>query len=372
MNSALPNRLRGLFAFAAALLLSFAAASASAATNVVRIGVATAGGGDPVTWGGSPGSVAQLNKWLEQSLAPQGIKVEWYFFKGAGPAVNEALSNKQIDFAYQGDLPSVIGRANGLKTRILVVSGARNNLYVVTPKNSTLKTIEDLRGKRVSIFRGTNGHLVANNVLLQHGLAERDIKGVNLDAGSAQAAIVSNGVDAAFGGFEYFKLRDQGLVKVIYSTQGGDPALTRQAALIARDDFVNENPAVVQNVVDVFVRAARWASEESNRDALFKLWARSGTPYASWAAEFENQSLASRNSPLIDDFIIDRYKAVAKEAVALKLVRREVSVDGWFDPSFLNAALKKEGLQTYWTAYDASGKPVGKKSAANTGSIAAK
>ena len=93
--------------------------------------MATAGGGDPITWGGSPGGVVRVNQWLEQAFAADGVKVEWLFFKGAGPAVNEALSNRQIDFAYQGDLPQVVGRANGLKTKLLLVSGARNNLYLV-------------------------------------------------------------------------------------------------------------------------------------------------------------------------------------------------------------------------------------------------
>ncbi|MFY3899117.1 PhnD/SsuA/transferrin family substrate-binding protein, partial [Achromobacter xylosoxidans] len=141
------------------------------AADVIRVGVATAGGGDPITWGGSPGGVVRVNQWLEQAFAADGVKVEWLFFKGAGPAVNEALSNKQIDFAYQGDLPQVVGRANGLKTKLLLVSGARNNLYLVAPPNSPLKSIEDLKDRKVSIFRGTNGHLVAINVLAAHGLA---------------------------------------------------------------------------------------------------------------------------------------------------------------------------------------------------------
>ena len=265
---------------AALALLAAAAAPAgpARAADIIRIGVATAGGGDPITWGGSPGGVVRANNWLEQAFAADGVKVEWLFFKGAGPAVNEALSNKQIDFAYQGDLPQVVGRANGLKTKLLVASGVRNNLYLVAPAASPLSSIKDIRDHKVSIFRGTNGHLVAINVLAAHGLTERDIKGVNLDAGSAQAALVSNGVDAAFGGYEWFKVRDQGLAKVIYSTQGQDPAYTRQASLLVREEFERDNPAQVQKVVDVFVRASRWASDEANRDALFKLWERAACP----------------------------------------------------------------------------------------------
>ena len=83
---------------------------------------------------------------------------------------------------------------------------------------------------------------------------ERDIKGVNLDGQRPGRAGVQR-VDAAFGGYEWFKVRDQGLAKVIYSTQGQDPAYTRQASLLVREEFERDNPAQVQKVVDVFVRA---------------------------------------------------------------------------------------------------------------------
>ncbi|MFY4029868.1 ABC transporter substrate-binding protein, partial [Achromobacter insolitus] len=194
-------------------------------------------------------------------------------------------------------------------------------------------------------------------VLASRQLTERDIKGVNLDTGSAQAALVSNGVDAAFGGYEYFKLRDQGLARIIYSTKGQDPSFTRQASLLVREDFEKENPEAVQRVVDVFVRAAQWASDEQNRDALFKIWARSGTPYASWQAEFDGEVLAVRNSPLLDEFLASRYQAVADDALKLKLIRRPVSVEGWFEPRYLNTALQKANLSTRWTAFNAQGQP---------------
>ncbi|WP_427184916.1 ABC transporter substrate-binding protein [Bordetella bronchialis] len=364
MNKALHGWRRLTAGVAGALLLA-TAAGAHAQPDTIRIGVATAGGGDPITWGGSPGSVARVNRWLEEAFAASGVKVEWLFFKGAGPAVNEALSNRQIDFAYQGDLPSVVGRANGLDTRLLLVSGARNNLYVAVPAASPLKSVDDLKGHTVALFRGTNGHLVAINVLAARKLAERDLKIVNLDTGSAQAAIVSNGVEAAFGGIEYFKLRDQGLVKLIYSTQKESPAYTRQAALLVRGAFAQAYPAATQQVVDGFVRAARWASDEANRDALFKLWARSGIPYDSFKAEFQDQALRTRNSPLVDPFIIGRYKAVVADALKQRLIRREVSVDDWFDTRFLEQSLKNQGLTGYWVRYAADGvTPLDKDAAA--------
>ncbi|WP_163353403.1 ABC transporter substrate-binding protein, partial [Escherichia coli] len=77
--------------------------------------------------------------------------------------------NSQLDFALQGDLPSVIGRANGLKTRILLASGAHAPIYLAVPEGSAVASVKDLRGKKVSIFRGTNNHLAAVKVLAGHG-----------------------------------------------------------------------------------------------------------------------------------------------------------------------------------------------------------
>lgn len=329
----------------------------SAYADVLRIGVATGGGGDPVTAGGSALGVVRNQQLLEKAFAGSDTEVQWFFFKGAGPAVNEALSNKQIDFAWEGDLPQVVARANGLDTRILAVVGNRGQSYVAVPKGSPIKTLADLKGKKVAIFRGTNGHLVAINILKSQGLTERDLKVINLDTGSTLAALATKGVDAAFGGMELFKLRDQGIVELIYSTRNQDLGLTRQTALLVRTDYATGHPAETQKVVGALVDAAHWASEPENQQALYQEWARSGVPYASWQAEFASQSLQVRNSPLLDDFIRARYQAVADQAKNQRLIRRPVNVTGWFDGSFLNAALKEKGLEHYWTPMGQNGLP---------------
>lgn len=339
----------------ATILLGWLGAS-SAVADVLRVGVASAGGGDPVTFGGSSWSIVRNQQLLEKAFAGTGTEVQWFFFKGAGPAVNEALSNQQIDFAYEGDLPQVVARANGLDTRLLAAIGTRSPVYVAVPKGSDIHTLADLKGKKVAIFRGTNGHLVAINVLATAGLTERDLKVINLDTGSSQAALASKGVDAAFGGFELFKLRDQGLVDLIYANEAKDPALTRQTALLVRTDYASQHPEQVQTVVNVLVDAARWSSDPANQQAVFEEFTKAGTPISSWQAEFAGTPLKERLSPLVDDYVLARYQAVADQALQEKLIRRPVKVDGWFDTRFLNNALEAKGLQGFWTAYGADGK----------------
>ena len=80
-------------------------------------------------------------------------------------------------------------------------------------------------------------------------------------------------------------------------------------------------------------------------------------PYASWAAEFDKQDLAARNSPLIDDFIIARYKAVVADA--LKLADPPRSIGGRLVRRPLpEAGAQDAGPGTLLTCHDAAGKAV--------------
>ncbi|HXR02249.1 MAG TPA: ABC transporter substrate-binding protein, partial [Pseudomonas sp.] len=261
-------------------------------------------------------------------------------------------------------LPQVVGRANGLDTKLLAAIGVRSNVYLAVPKGSDIKSIEDLKDKKVAVFRGTNAHLVSINLLADHGLTERDMKVINLDSGSSQAALASKGVDAAFGGRELFKLRDQGLIDIIFDNPKNEVRYTRQCALVVRGDYEKEHSDNVQKVVDTLVDAARWESEESNRDAVIGEWAKTNEPVASLQADFGHISLRDSSSPLVDEFLRSRYQAVADQAKEEKMIRRPVSIDGWFETRYLETALKAKGLEGFWTAYGADGKqPAGNATA---------
>jgi len=350
--------------FASLALALFTLAAQAQNPNVVRIGVANGGVGTPPRTGGSTVGIVNAQGLLEKEFERDGIQVQWIFFKGAGPAVNEALVNKQLDFAWQGDLPSIVHRAGGVKTKIIVGSGVRNGLYLGVPPDSTITRLEDLKGKRVAVFKGTNLHLAAVRALAAKGLKETDLKLINLDTAGAQAALVTKDIDAAFGYVELFALREKGAAKVVWSAAQDSYRFTRQTVLLVTDDFAQRHPQVVQRVVNTVVKAARAYSDEQQRGELFAQWGKAELPERFWREDFIGQPLRVRVSPLLDPFLVARYKDAAAEAHALKLTRSVPEIDSWFDRRYLDVALKELKLEGYWPQYAADGELAGSKLAA--------
>ncbi|MEI4483358.1 MULTISPECIES: ABC transporter substrate-binding protein [unclassified Phyllobacterium] len=346
--------------FAAIAFSSFTFPAIAEEPLTINVGYAAIGLDSRPYSEGTSAATARAGEYLEKEFAGDpNIKIEWFFFKGAGPAVNEAFANNQLDFAYQGDLPSLIGRANGLKTKYLLASGARKPLYLAVAKDAAIKSVADLKGKKVAYQRGTNGHLAAIKILEANGLTEKDLQVINLDSAGTVAALTSQDIDAAFGDTALINLAEKGNAKVIYTTKGDDPRYGRNAGIVAREDFIEKHPEITQRVVDAFVKAAQWSSDEPNRAALFDLWHKSGTSIPILEEYFRNDKLAYRNSPLIDDLLVSQYREQGVKAKEFGLIRREVSTDGWFEPKYLNTSLQKLGLRNFWQAYGANGKPLG-------------
>ncbi len=273
--------------------------------------------------------------------------------------MNEAFANSQLDFASQGDLPQIVGRASGLKTRQLAAGGSHAPMYLAVPVKSELRSVKDLKGRKVSIFRGTNNHLAAVKVLTANGLSERDLQGINMDEASTNAALATGNIDARVRQISaLLLLEQQGLVKIIYTTKGDNPAFERQGTLIADDGFVTKYPDITQKIVTALVKAAHWSSQEDNREAFFEISARSGRPVAAYRAGLRGPGAQ------VPKFAPDR--RFPDRTVSHRRPRRPGSmassaatsgVDGWFDPQFVQAAVKQLGLEPFWPRYDVAGKP---------------
>ncbi len=224
---ALTSSLLGLFAapVLAGLLGAYVPLASAAPPKEIRIAVPDVSAGSSHSGGGVV-DVLYTRQLLEKEFANDGITVKWSFFKGAGPVVNEAFANGQVDFAYLGDLAAIIGKSGGLDSRLLAATARGVNHYLGVQPGSGIKTLEDLKGKRVGIFRGTASQLSFDNALASVGLSEKDLKVINLDFSAALSALAARQIDATWGLAGLFALRDRGLAEIPLSTRDLDGAGT--------------------------------------------------------------------------------------------------------------------------------------------------
>ena len=324
--------------------------------NVIRIGSPELGTGGKSATGAGALSVVHHNKWLEQEFAKDGIKIEWFFFRGAGPAVHEAVSAKQLDFFYLGDLASVIGRARGLPSKYLVPTGRGSNSYLASAPGVDIKSAADLKGLKISVLKGTAYQRPFDHLLASAGLTEKDVKLINLDWPSSKTAVVAKEIDATFGGADLFLLKDKG-VNIPLSTKGRGPEFKIDSGFLGTEDFITKYPKVTARVVKQLVHAAQWSSDEKNREAFIQLTIEnSGHPDIALRSEFDGESLKTRFSPLIDEDLVADYQRVLEEGLKLGLLRQGYSMDEWFDASFVQQAIKDLKLEKFWVELDAKGK----------------
>ncbi|MGI4900819.1 MAG: ABC transporter substrate-binding protein [Janthinobacterium lividum] len=332
------------------------AARAEQPPAVIRFG-APALTVDGDTYWGTFG-LARYEGWLDQEFGKDHVKFDFVGYRGGAPMVGQALANGQIDFAGQGDLLSIIGRSSGMQTRLILPFDKLSNAYLAVSPKSTIHSIEDLRGKRVAYYKGNQIQLQVIRILAAHGLTEKDIRSIALDPSTAAVALNTGDVDAIFSGQDTLAMRDRGLAKIIYSTQG-QPEFTSYNGLIVRADFARQYPQTTERLVKVLVKAAWWASEPANRQEVLRIWGL-GPLHRSYIAEdFKDRPWADRQSALLDPLLVAHYKNTEDLIAQLGLLRGpKFDVEQWIDRRYLDQALKDLKLEHYWTPLDAQGKPL--------------
>ena len=336
---------------------------AADAPKVIRIGFPSVGTGNRPLAGGGPLATVQLQGSLEEEFKPDGIKIEWSFFRQAGPAINESFANNLLDFASEGDLAMIIGRAGGLKTRLLAGGGQGQPVAVAVPLDSPIKSLADLKGKKVVIAKGTALQLAAARVFAKIGLSEKDVRVINIVGPGATDVLATRDADAVFGiPSQFYPLRDRGIARLLYEST--DPEQQIVGGVIGNEEFIRRYPQITRRIIKVVVRTAAYTSDERNRNALFKLWGQDGTGFGYYKESYVDKQtnrpipLVARQTPLLDEFWIDRIKVGVADSLKFHLIRTGVDVDGWVERSFLDAALKDLNLEKQWVRYGADGKPI--------------
>ena len=180
--------LRCLSALAAALAMA-APATAADKLGTVRVDWAYY----------SPVSLVLRDKgWMDEEFAKDGIKVEWVLSLGSNKAL-EFLNGNNVDFGSSAGAAALLAKANGAPIKAVYIFDKPEWTALVTLKDSPIQKVEDLRGKRIAVTRGTDPHIFLLRALALHGLKSQDVKMVLLQHPDGRVALERGDVDAWAG-----------------------------------------------------------------------------------------------------------------------------------------------------------------------------
>jgi sulfonate transport system substrate-binding protein len=294
---------------------------------------------------------------LRQEFDPDKVRIQWQMVPSGGPGLNEALASGAIDFVYYGDFPAVIGKAEGIDTKLVLPGSRGQNSYLVVAPDSTATSLADLKGKRVTFTRGRPNQLAFDRLATLSGFKESDFQIISMPAIDGDAALAARGVDAVFG-YEGYLLEKKHLGKIIWSTRDKPLDWKFTAELFVLTSFRDRFPEATARVVKAFLLTSYYVSLPQNRADVLEQMTMGYMPYDVVLEEYHGLRLKNWMVPLFDPFLRAHYQSVIDYMLQNKMIHQKISVDDWLDPTFANAALKELNLEHYWSAADAHGNPV--------------
>ena len=288
----------GLFAAAGATAILPSVRPARAAATEFRIGWQKNG----------VLALAKRRGALEKRLADQGITVSWSEFT-SGPPLLEALGAGALDFGATGDVPPLFAQAaGGALYYVGIYRGSPEGSAILVRKDSPIKTLEDLKGKKVAFKRGSSAHNVTVKVLRKAGLKPEDVEQLDLAPPDAAAAFKNGSIDAWSIWDPYLAIAEADPDTRILTTAEG--IVDSYSFFLANKDFTDENGTVIVNVLDELAKVGR--SAQDNLDATVKeLSEITGVP-----AEITRVTLQRRGADLGSVTTVTEAAAAYQQALA--------------------------------------------------------
>jgi sulfonate transport system substrate-binding protein len=353
------GRRRGVLAAAGAaalagLLPAAARAAAAGLPPSLRIAVVARNvAGGKTRFSGASAQVADQG-WLAAELGKLGVALQWVpvTTNSVAVQVNEAFASRSIDFAHYGDLPSVIANASGLHTRLVVPGGSLNNTYLVVPPNSAARSIQDLKGKKIALHRGRPWEFPFSRLLAQSGMANRDVKLLNLNPQAGAAALATGSADAFFTLSDAFLLEDKKVGKIIWSSKRSPPDWKMRAEVWGDSAFLERFPQLAQLVASAYVRVHKSSSAEDGREQYIRDEVARGQLETVVRRELADDATPwkARWSPLFTPALKAHYAQQAEYARAAGLIGKPLDTNSLYAPQYVAQALAELKLQGFWNS----------------------
>ncbi|GIQ69543.1 aliphatic sulfonate ABC transporter substrate-binding protein [Xylanibacillus composti] len=178
---------------------------------------------------------------IAEQLEEQNIEIRWHEF-ASGPPHFEALAAGRLDFGSVGGTPVIAGQVGNVDFKaVAVVSDGKKGNAIVIPPNSSIQQLADLKGKKIGVAKGSSAYNFLYMAIDQAGLTDNDIDIIQLQPDEARPALDSGAIDA-WSIWEPYATTAVFQSGASILASGEDLGIDAPSFLIARTDFINEQP----------------------------------------------------------------------------------------------------------------------------------
>ena len=201
-----------------------------------------------------PSLVLKRFGWLEEEFKADGVPIKWVLSQGSNRAL-EFLNSGSVDFGSTAGLAAVLSKANGNPIKSVYVFSRPEWTALLVAKDSPIKSLKDLKGKKIAATKGTDPFLFLLRSLHQEGLSKSDVEILALQHADGRAALEQGRVDA-WAGLDPLMAGSE--------IQAGSRILHRNVAfntygfLNTTEDFAKRHPEQVRRVIAAYEKARKW------------------------------------------------------------------------------------------------------------------
>lgn len=257
---------------------------------------------------------------LDKALKEKGVNVKWVEFP-AGPQLLEGLNVGSVSFGESGEAPPIFAQAaNSNLVYVANQPAAPLAEALIVPKDSPIQSVQDLKGKRVVLNKGSNVHYLLLKVLEANHLKLDDIQVVYLPPADARAAFEKGAVDAWVIWDPFFAAAEKHLNAKVIAT--GQNVVNNHQFYLADRKFAEQHPDVLKVVVNELNTTTQWVSQHQT-DAAKLLEKPTGLPL-----DVLNTSISRMGfgvSPISND-VVKKQQDVADAFYQQKLIPNKINI----------------------------------------------
>jgi sulfonate transport system substrate-binding protein len=257
---------------------------------------------------------------LERKLAQLGWTATWTEFQ-AGPQLLESLNVGATDFGVVGEAPPIFAQAAGAN---IVYAGfepaSPKNEAIIVQKDSQIRTVTDLKGKRVALNKGSNVNYLIVRALEANGLTYDDIVPAYLAPADARAAFERGSVDAWVIWDPFYAAAELSLgARAIADGTGLAPNV---AFYMASRPVAERNPEVLKAVLAAIDEVDDWIKDNRKQYAI-ELSPKVGLPAEGIERAVNRSEIGARP---IDAATLEGQQKIADVFANLKLIPKPLKV----------------------------------------------